>query len=166
MAEDYSIENAVSQDVPGITAILNDAIRTTLAIWYEDEKSPAEMQVWFDTKQQSATPVLVARDALGVSGFASFGSFRPWPGYSLTVEHSLYVRHDARGRGIGKALLRALIARARQKGLHVMVGGIESGNEASLKLHTGLGFAEVGRMPEVGRKSGQWLTLVFMQKTL
>ncbi len=166
MAERFSLDDAGAQDLPAITAILNDAIRNTMAIWQEDEKTPTEMRDWFAAKQQGAAPVLVARDAEGVAGFASYGPFRPFPGYRFTVEHSVYVRRDARGCGIGKALLQSLISRARDKGLHVMVGGIERGNAASLKLHAGLGFTETGRLPEVGRKSGAWLTLVFMQKTL
>jgi phosphinothricin acetyltransferase len=166
MAASFSVDDAEAQDLPAITAILNEAIRNTMAIWYAEEKTLAEMQAWFAAKEQAGLPVLVVRDAEGVAGFASYGPFRPWPGYRYTVEHSVYVRHDARGRGMGKALLEALVLRARDQGLHVMVGGVESGNDASLRLHAALGFRETARMPEVGRKSSQWLTLVFMQKTL
>jgi phosphinothricin acetyltransferase len=166
MAASFSLDDGSAADLPAITAILNDAIRNTLAVWYEEEKTLAEMQAWFAAKQQSDTPVLVARDGDGVAGFASYGPFRPWPGYRFSVEHSVYVRPDARGRGIGKALLQALLLQAGDKGLHTMIGGIEAGNEASIRLHVGLGFTETGRIPEVGYKFGKWLTLVFMQKTL
>lgn len=89
-----------------------------------------------------------------------------WIGYRHTVEHSVYVHQAHRGEGIGKALLIALIARAREIGKHVMVAGIESGNQASIQLHLALEFREVGRMEQVGAKFGQWLDLTFLQLTL
>ncbi len=165
MAE-LTIAEATLNDVPAITAILNDAIKRTAAVWYDEQKTVAEMEDWLAQKQRENLPVLIACEGRVAEGFASYGPFRPWPGYRNTVEHALYVdaRHRATGRGT--ALLSALIERARAAGLHAMVGGIESENTESLALHRKLGFVEVGRMPEVGRKFNRWLTLVFMQKIL
>jgi phosphinothricin acetyltransferase len=99
-------------------------------------------------------------------GYASFGDWRAWDGYRHTVEHSVYVRRDSRGGGVGKTLLIALIEQARAIGKHVMVAGIESGNHASVQLHINLGFEMVGRMSEVGAKFGKWLDLTFLQLKL
>ena len=125
------------------------------------------MAAWFADRTTGGFPVLVARDADGcVIGYASYGPFRPHDGYARSVEHSIYVAPDAQGRGIGRALLDALVTRARQAGLHVMIGGLEAGNTASLALHAKAGFVETARMPQVGAKFGRWLTLVFVQKLL
>ncbi|MNN83269.1 N-acyltransferase YncA [compost metagenome] len=82
------------------------------------------------------------------------------------MEHSVYVRNDQRGKGIGPLLMEALIVRARVQGLHVMVAAIESGNAASIRLHERVGFVTTGQMPQVGRKFGRWLDLTFMQLVL
>jgi phosphinothricin acetyltransferase len=99
-------------------------------------------------------------------GFASFGDFRPFPGYRHTVENSVYVDERHHRLGVGRSLLAALIERATALDKHVMIAGIEAANAASINLHASLGFVEVGRMPEVGCKFGRWLDLVFMQKRL
>jgi phosphinothricin acetyltransferase len=102
----------------------------------------------------------------GVVGYATFGDFRPFDGYRHTVEHSVYVRRDRRGKGVGKALMAALIGRAREIGKHVMVAAIEADNASSIRLHENLGFVPAGHMTQVGAKFGQWLDLAFMQLTL
>jgi phosphinothricin acetyltransferase len=101
-----------------------------------------------------------------VAGYASFGDWRAWDGYRHTVEHSVYVRADRRGDGIGEALMLALIERARTSGKHVMVAAIEAGNAGSIRLHEKLGFERVGHLKEVGAKFGGWLDLAFLQLTL
>jgi phosphinothricin acetyltransferase len=110
--------------------------------------------------------VLVAVEGDAVLGYASYGPFRPFDGYRRTVEHSVYVAENARRRGVGEALLKALEVEARRAGMHAMIGGVAADNEPSLRLHEKLGFVETGRMPEVGQKFGRWLDLVFMQKML
>ena len=125
------------------------------------------MAAWFADRTTGGFPVLVARDADGcVIGYASYGPFRPHDGYARSVEHSIYVAPAAQGRGLGAQLLGALIRRACSAGLHVMIGGLEAGNTASLALHAKAGFVETARMPQVGAKFGRWLTLVFVQKLL
>ena len=161
-----TIEAAAPADVPAIAGILNDAILNSVAAWRETPMSEAEMTAWFDERTKDFA-VLVARGEGGdVLGYASYGAFRAYSGYRRTVEHSVYVRQDARGQGAGKALLARLVERARSQGLHVMVGALEAGNQPSAALHAKLGFTETARMPEVGRKFDRWLTLVFVQKLL
>ena len=99
-------------------------------------------------------------------GYASFGDFRPFSGYRLTVEHSVHLAAEARGRGVGRVLMQALIEAAREAGKHVMVGAIGASNAASIALHEKLGFTHVGMMPEVGVRQGRWLDLVLMQLRL
>jgi len=159
------IRNASEDDLPGILAIYNHVIAHTTAV-YTDAPAPlADREAWFAARRAGSFPVLVADDA-GVVGFASFGDFRPWPGYAATVEHSVHVREDARGRGIGSALVRRLIDEARARDKHVMIGGIDAGNAASIALHRRLGFVEAGVLREVAQKFGRWLDLLFMQRML
>jgi L-amino acid N-acyltransferase len=163
---DYAIEAAAPADIPAIAVILNDAILNSVAAWREAPMTDDEMQAWFEGRTKDFA-VLVARGADGaVLGYASYGAFRAYSGYRHTVEHSVYVRDDARAEGIGKALLARLTECARAQGLHVMIGALEAGNTASLALHAGQGFVETARMPEVGRKFERWLTLVLVQKIL
>jgi L-amino acid N-acyltransferase YncA len=165
MAGDFWIDDAQVEDLPAITALLNRTAATTTASWHEYPKSEAEMAEWFAARKRDYT-VLAARDASGFLGYATYGAFRVPSGYRLSAEHSLYVREDARGRGIGKALLAALIDKGRAQGLHILIGGIDSDNSLSIALHKAFGFEETGRLPEVGRKFDRWLTLVFLQKRL
>ena len=112
--------------------------------------------------------VMVATDPGGdVLGFASFGDWRgAWAGYLYTVEHSVHVRNDVRGQGIGRALVESLFPLALGLGKHVMIGGIDAANDASIRFHERLGFERVAHFREVGHKFGRWLDLVFMQRFL
>jgi phosphinothricin acetyltransferase len=110
--------------------------------------------------------VLVAVDASGVLGFVSYRPFRDWPGYAHTIEHTIHVRPDARGRGVGALLLASVEDRARSNGVHVMVAATDATNQGSIRFHQRAGFIEVGRMPEVGQLRGTWRDLVLMQKIL
>jgi phosphinothricin acetyltransferase len=160
------IRDATEADLPRILAITNAAIAETTASWSFSPVTLEARAAWLAERRGKDFPVLVATDGADVLGFASFGEFRPWQGYLHTVEHSIYVATEAQRRGAGAALLAALIGRAEALGKHAMVAGIEAGNEPSLALHRRAGFAEVGRLPEVGWKFGRWLDLVFMQKLL
>jgi phosphinothricin acetyltransferase len=110
--------------------------------------------------------VLVAIDASGVLGYSSFGDFRAPPCYRYTVEHTVHVRADARRRGLGRALVMELPPLARALGKHVMIGGVDGENAGSIAFHRQLGFEEVARLRQVGRKFGRWLDLVFLQLLL
>ncbi len=160
------VRDATSDDLVAIADIFNHAVRHTTAVFSTVETDAPGRAAWMAERRAAGFPVLVAVTGGSVVGFGSYGSFRSFPGYRHTVEHSVYVAPEAQRRGIGRALMEALIARAADAGLHVMVGGIDADNAASLALHRALGFAETGRMPEVGAKFGRWLTLVFMQRRL
>ncbi|MBD2838492.1 N-acetyltransferase family protein [Pseudomonas sp. JM0905a] len=163
----YVIRDAAEAELPGILAIYNDAVENTTAIWNETLVDLANRRAWLADRAAAGFPVLVAVNAAGdVLGYASYGTWRTIEGFRHTVEHSVYVRSDQRGQGLGPALMQALIERARQAGLHVMVAAIESENAASIRLHQRLGFVTTGQMPQVGRKFGRWLDLTFMQLIL
>ncbi|APX33214.1 GNAT family N-acetyltransferase [Brachybacterium sp. P6-10-X1] len=162
-----TIDEATDASVPAITAIYNDAVRSTTAVWNSSTVDLADRAEWLAEHRAAGHPVLVALDdELEVVGYATFGDWRAWEGYRYTVEHSVYVRGDQRGQGIGEQLLVELISRARELGKHVLVAGIEAGNAASIGLHEKLGFRQVGFFPQVGRKFDRWLDLVFLQLTL
>lgn len=160
------IRDATAADAAGIAAIYNDAVENTTAIWNEIRVDAANRAAWIETRQAAGYPVLVAAEGDAVLGYASFGDFRAFDGYRGTVEHSVYVRGDARGGGLGRKLLAALVPRARGIGKHVMVAAIEAGNAPSIRLHESLGFVPVGTMPQVGQKFGRWLDLALLQLTL
>jgi phosphinothricin acetyltransferase len=121
---------------------------------------------WLRSRRARGQPVIVARHQGAVVGFASYGDFRPWPGYASSVEHSVHVAAAERRRGIGRMLVKEIIARAENAGIHVVVAGIDAENEASLRLHEQLGFERVGHMPEVARKFDRWVDLVLMELRL
>ena len=160
------IRDATAEDVPGMLAIYNDVLTTSTAIYRDDPATLDAHHEWFAQRQAAGYPVLVAKDDHGVAGFASFGDFRPWPGYRFTVEHSVHVRADCRGRGVGGALMRPLIVRARDLGKHVIIAGVDAENLASQRFHERLGFERVAHFREVGFKFGRWLDLVFLQRRL
>ena len=160
------IREAREGDLEAILAITNDAILHTTAIWSLTPTTLEARRRWLEERRRQGYPVLVAAEGEEVLGFASYGDFRPWEGYRHTVEHSLYVERQCRGRGIGKALLARLIALAGEAGKHVMVAGIAGENAVSLRLHLALGFREAGRLHEVGCKFERWLDLVFLERLL
>ncbi|MDM0074513.1 N-acetyltransferase family protein [Variovorax sp. J2P1-59] len=158
------VRDAEAGDIAGIVAIYNDAVLHTTAIWNEKTVDAANREAWLADRRRVGYPVLVAIDESGaVAGYASFGDWRAFDGYRHTVEHSVYVRKDCRGAGIGKTLMIALIDRARSIGKHVLVAGIDAKNAGSIEMHKKLGFEEVGLLKEVGTKFGGWLDLAFLQ---
>lgn len=160
------IRDAVVADLETITEIHNHAVVHTTAIWNDDAVDIDDRAAWLAERTERGFPVIVAAHDTGVVGYASFGGFRPHDGFRHTVEHSVYVRGDQQGRGVGKTLMQELIERARSQGVHVMVAAVESGNVGSIRLHEKLGFHEVGRMPQVGAKFGRWLDLSLLQLIL
>jgi len=163
------VVDASEVHLPGIMAIFNQAVRETFSIWSENETTLEQRRAWLVARTGAGFPALVALDAGKpgeVLGYGSFGVFRDFPGYVKTVEHSVYVAPAAQRRGVGRALLAALIGRARGMGLSSMVGGIDSANAASIALHEQAGFEVQGKLRGVGRKFGKSLDLVLMVKQL
>ncbi|MGZ4677010.1 MAG: N-acetyltransferase family protein [Acidimicrobiia bacterium] len=156
--------------VPSL-AIYDQSTDTTTIAWTEHRTGLADWTARIRDQQARGFPVLVAVDAAdgAVVGFASYDHFRDsdhWEGYRFTVELSIHVRLDRRGEGIGRDLMQALLARAREQGLHVVVAAIDGDNEDSIRFHERCGFVTVARMPEVGYKFGRRLDLVLMQRIL
>lgn len=150
-----------------ILEILNESIRTSTALYEYHPRDVSGMASWFRAKAQGRFPVIVTLgDREQVVGFATYGPFRSFPAYKYTVEHSVYVHRDHRGRGIGTALLRHLVARAVSQGYHTMIGVVDGENTASVLLHERLGFVRSGIIKEVGFKFGRWLDVVFYQRLL
>jgi len=149
-----------------ILDILNEAIANSTSLYDYRPRPPESMVGWFKAKESGRYPVIGALHHEQLLGFASFGSFRAWPAYKYTVEHSVYVHREHRGKGIGAALLERLIDAAREQQYHVMVGGIDAANRASVALHEKLGFIHAGTIPQVGFKFGRWLDLAFYQLLL
>jgi L-amino acid N-acyltransferase len=150
-----------------ILAIFNDAILTSTALYDYKPRTPEMMVTWFENKTKGNFPVLgLVNDANQLLGFGSYGTFRAWPAYKYSVEHSIYVASGFRGRGLGKRLLKEIIAVAQEQGFHVLIGGIDSENAVSIQLHQAFGFQHAGRIRQVGFKFGRWLDLDFYQLIL
>jgi L-amino acid N-acyltransferase len=163
---ELEVRAARSEDLPAILAIYNDVIANTDAIFTEAPDTLDARRDWFDRRRADGLPVLVAVVGEQVAGFASYGPFRPWPGYRDTVEHSIHVSPAHRRRGVGRGLLSALIEHARDERRHVIVAGIDGANEPSIALHASLGFERTGFLREVARKGERRLDLLLMQLTL
>ncbi len=161
-----NVRDAGDDDLEAIRRIYNDAVAHTTAIWNEVLVDLDDRRRWAAARRALGYPLIVAEVDGEVAGYGSFADFRAFDGYRHTCEHSVYVDGRFRRRGLARRLVVELEARARALGKHAMIAGIEAGNEASIALHADLGFVEVGRLPQVGRKFERWLDLVFMEKIL
>ena len=161
-----NIRDARDNDLQQILAIYNDVVMTTTAIYDETVSTLEQRRAWFEGRRSQGLPVLVGEEAGEVIGFSSFGEWRGRWGYRFTVEHSVHVRADRRGRGHGRALIEALFPLAASMNMHVMIGHIDSAAAASIRLHEKLGFERVGFYREVAHKFDRWLDLVAVQKVI
>lgn len=147
--------------------ILNEAIANSTALYDYNPRAPESMVAWFQAKEAGRYPVIGAIASDGqLLGFATYGAFRGWPAYKYSVEHSVYVHRDHRGKGIGLALMKQLIDVARSQQYHVIVGGIDCTNRGSVALHEKLGFFHAGTIKHAGFKFGRWLDLAFYELIL
>lgn len=156
------VRASVLGDLPALVAIYNQAIRSTTATFDTVEKSVEDRRGWFEAHGQRA-PLLVAVDGDVVLGYASLMPWSDRCAYSGTAETAVYVDEAARGRGVGKALMVALMGRARELDLRCVVARIAEGNEASVALHRRHGFRALGVMRRCGTKFGRLLDVTLMQ---
>jgi len=149
-------------DAAQVAALWNGMIMHSLATFTTQPKSDEELRQLIKAR---ADAFWVLADQT-VHGFVTFGAFRSGPGYAATVEHTVMLADDQRRKGGGRRLMQAAETAAVSRGVHVMVAGISSANPDAMSFHARLGFVETARMPQVGRKAGQWLDLILMQKTI
>ncbi|HVX25387.1 MAG TPA: GNAT family N-acetyltransferase [Parafilimonas sp.] len=158
-----TIRNATENDLQATLDIYNEIIANSTAIFQYELQTLEMRKTWFVEKKEKNYPVFVAEENNMIVGFSTFGQFRNWQAYKFSVENSVYVKADCRGRGIGKLLLQPLIDVAKEMQLHTIIAGIVAENEASLALHKQFGFIEVAHFKEVGYKFNKWLDLKFLQ---
>lgn len=167
MSEHILVPCTFERHAAAILDILNDAIVYSTALYDYQPRQMQNMVTWFEAKRAGNFPVIGIEDAQGtLLAFGSYGTFRAFPAYKYTVEHSVYVHKDHRGHGLGSQVMQSLIAAAQDQQLHAMVGAIDASNAGSRALHEGLGFQHVGTLPQVGFKFGRWLDLAFYQLLL
>ena len=162
-APGMEIRDAAEADIDQIREIYNDVLTHSTAIYNDRPATLDDRMAWWKARVEQGYPVLVADDGGEVAGFASFGDFRPWPGYRFTVEGTVHIRADRRGQGVGTALLQAIVGRARALGKHTMIAGVDAENAASLRYLERFGFERAACLREVGFKFGRYLDLVFLQ---
>ncbi|SLN39392.1 N-acyltransferase YncA [Pseudoruegeria aquimaris] len=162
-----TIRPATPADCPALEAIWAPMIRDTLVTFNSVPRSVADLEAMIAEKAAAGHGFFVAETAPGrVAGFATYGQFRGGIGYAHTMEHTIILAPEAHGRGLGRALMAAVEEHARAGGAHSMFAGVSSGNAAGVAFHAALGYAEVARLREVGRKFDRWLDLILMQKFL
>ncbi|MDF1853965.1 GNAT family N-acetyltransferase [Pseudooceanicola sp.] len=164
--QNFTIRPVRDADHSQILAIWNPIFRDTLVTFASVEKTPESLRDYIEARRANGREFLVAAEADEVLGFASYDQFRGGDGYVHAMEHTVILAQAARGRGIGRALMRAIEDHARASGAHTMVAGISGGNPGAVPFHAAVGYQPCGRMPQSGRKFGQWYDLILMQKTL
>lgn len=150
-----------------ILDIFNDAIVNSTALYDYKPRTLQMMAAWFENKARGNFPVIGLENESGqLMGFASYGTFRAWPAYKYTVEHSVYVDNRFRRKGAGRRLLEELIALAQKQDYHTLIGVIDTANGASIALHEQLGFKHAGTLPQTGYKFSAWRDIAFYQLIL
>jgi phosphinothricin acetyltransferase len=158
---------ATEADAPALAAIYGAAVLHGFGTFEEVPPSPEEMDGRRRAVQDRGLPYLVAEDDGVVLGFAYAGPFRPRAAYRYTLEDSVYVAPEAQGRGVGRAVLSAVIAACAALGVRQLMAVIgDSENAGSIGLHRALGFEPTGVGHSVGFKHGRWVDIVHMQKAL
>ena len=168
MAEiEYHIKTCGEAQLPEMLEMFNEAIVNTTSVYDYQLRTMDFMTEWYQAKIKGKYPLIgLFNNQDELLGFGTYGPFRSRPAYKYSVEHSIYVRHDMRGKGYGKILLNEIIQRATQDDYHVLVGGIDSANEISIRFHEKMGFFHAGTIKHAGYKFGKWLDLSFYQLIL
>ena len=157
------------QDAAAILAIFNHAILNTTALYEYQPRTMTTMQQWFANKAAAGFPVFglfESESPESLVAFGSYGTFRAFPAFKYSVEHSVYVHQEHQGKGLGQQMLQLLIEAAQTQGYHLLIGGIDANNSGSIALHSKLGFVHSGTITQAGFKFGRWLDLAFYQLTL
>jgi L-amino acid N-acyltransferase YncA len=160
------IRNATADDAPGIAAIWNPVIRDTAITFNAAEKSEAEIATLIRDRQQAGHAFLVADEDGDIAGFATYAQFRGGVGYARTMEHTILLSPTAQGAGLGRALMIAIEAHARDAGAISIFAGVSAENLAGQAFHARMGYAQVAILQRVGFKFGRAMDLVLMQKFL
>lgn len=158
---DVRIRPATMDDAQAISDIYNHYVEHSTCTWDLEPESLDARRQWL-AKGSEDHPRIVAESEGEVIGWGSLSPFHSRCGYAKTVEFSVYVRHDQHRRGIGRMIVEDLIERAKKQGHHVVVGSTCSEQSGSLRLQESLGFKKAGQLPELGRKFGRWLDVVYM----
>jgi phosphinothricin acetyltransferase len=164
MAE-LALRDATSDDAAAICAIYNQGIQDRVATLETEERTQEERRTWLATRGPRH-PVLVAVADGGVVGWASLNVFNPRRAYDHVADISIYVERAWRGRGVGRRLLDALVARARAVGYHKLVLSAFPFNTAGMKAYQRAGFREVGIYREQGLLDGKWVDTIVMERIL
>ena len=160
---DFILRTVTPADYSQILPIYNDVVATSTAIYSEEPASVDYIASYAQGRLESGFPFIVAVESDGrIAGYGTFGLFRARPGYRFTVEHSVHIRSDLRGAGVGSQLMKALITQAKAEKYHIMIGAVDGENEGSLRFHDRLGFTRSARLGQVGRKFDRWLDVVFV----
>jgi phosphinothricin acetyltransferase len=161
------VRAAQPADLPALTEIYNHYVLTSGVTFDTTPFTVEARREWFSHYATTGPHrLLVAVDGEDVLGYATSSPFRPKPGYASSVETSVYLRHDATGRGLGTLLYRALLEALADLDLHRAYAGVALPNDASVALHERLGFREVGTYVEVGRKLGRYWDVRWFERAL
>ena len=160
------LRSATPDDAEATRLIYNLEVETSTVTFDLRPRSAAEQRAWLAERSGALTALVAVDDEGEVAGFASISPFRDRPGYSTSVEDSVYVHRSHQGQGVGRLLLGGIVEAARASGFHAVFARIVAGHEASIALHAGRGFEIVGTEREVGRKFGRWLDVVVMERLL
>ena len=162
-----AVRDAAEADIPAIATIYAAEVRDFVNTYEYDAPDAAEMLRRMRAVLDGGYPYLTAELDGEIAGYAYAGSFRSRAAYRWVVENSVYVAAGAQGRGVGAALLQALIDACEARGFRQMIAVIgEPTNAASIKLHERFGFRHVGTFPGIAWKQQRWLDTVFMQRAL
>jgi L-amino acid N-acyltransferase len=161
-----SVRLVERRDEAETRAIYNREVLESTVTFDMVERTVEDQLAWIDAHQGAHAAIVLVDDEVTVVGFASLSPYRSRPAYATTVEDSVYVHRDHRGRGYGQRLLEDLVGRARQHGFHSIIARIVGGHAASIALHDRCGFEYAGTEREVGRKLNRWLDVVLMQRML
>ena len=161
-----AVRPARHDDLPAINAIYNFYVETSPATFDLEPTGEQWRRDWFEVRRSQGLPVLVADAGGGVAGWCCLSQWSPKRAYARTVDESIYIGDDFRGRGVGKALLGAVLDEARRLDFHVVMAGIVGCQDASLALHRTLGFVEAGRYEHMGFKLGAWHDVHWYQRQL